>query len=104
MRVAGKITKTESEKVVGEDEHKVPIVECPEVVVGRGERWWYTCPECLNDVLVNRGEYYHKLACSKSNGIGYGDERKNTTLPHHPSCDCLTCKPPKGGKATEGAL
>jgi hypothetical protein len=97
MRVPGQITKTDSETVVGEDEFRLPVVECPEVKLGRSGRYWHDCMECGNNVLheVNGKSYYHKLSCSKSNGIGYNDERSNTTLPHHAGCNCLTCEPPK---------
>lgn len=80
----GKITKSESEKVVGEDANHIPIVECPEVKpmpVVSGKRMigmqWYKCAECGNECLheVNGLTYYHKLRCSHSNGIGYGEER-----------------------------
>ena len=82
--IGGKVTKSESEKVVGVDAHNIPIVECPEFrpmpevsgvrMVGKQ---WYKCPECLNECFheVNGKVYYHKLSCSKSNGIGYNDER-----------------------------
>lgn len=97
------ITKTESEVVVGEDQHGIPIIDCPEFVSAVVEkhqkfgRFWYKCSECLEECWHedNGKTYYHKLKCSFSNSIGYGAERGNTTLPHHTSCDCCTCKPPK---------
>ena len=80
----GRITKSDSEKVIGEDSNRIPIIECPPeppVVSKIGAKMigkqWYKCPECLNECFheVNGKVYYHKLSCSKSNGIGYGDER-----------------------------
>ena len=99
MKPIGSVTKTESEKVVGEDEFKLPIVDCPEVIIKTGARTWYKC-SCGREALieVNGKEYYHATSCPKSNGVPYGPERVNTTLPHHPQCDCMTCQPPKGAK------
>jgi hypothetical protein len=86
----GQVTRDASEVVVGEDQWKIPIIECPALKLKgdiKGEhgqttgRFWYDCPECGNDCLheVNGKVYYHTLACSHSNGIGYGAERQNTT-------------------------
>jgi len=97
-----RVTKTESETIVGVDEFKLPIVDCPEVVLGAGEskkfgKYWYKCPDCEEEVFheENGKSYYHLLKCKRSNGIGYGVERSNTTIPHHKMCDCFTCHPPK---------
>jgi hypothetical protein len=99
-RASGEVTRDKSEVVVGEDEFKLPVVECPEVKLGRFGKYWERCPECKEDIFheVNGKEYYHKLACKHSNGVGYGGERTNQTLPHHPQCDCMTCEPPKEKK------
>jgi hypothetical protein len=95
------VTKTESEKVVGTDEHGVAIVECPDVkpyAGGQFGKFWFVCGECGMDCFhdENGKTYFHLLKCSQSNLVGYGSERKNTTLPHSESCSCYTCKPPKG--------
>jgi hypothetical protein len=94
-----KLTRDDAEKVVGEDEFKTPIVDT-DIKLGRSGRSWRGCEECGCFVLheTNGKTYYHKLKCSQSNGIGYDDERVNTTLPHHPKCDCYTCVPPKDKK------
>jgi hypothetical protein len=91
------VTRTESEVVVGEDQFGVPIIECPEIKLSRkGAVTWYKCKECGNEAMNDTfGTYYHKLVCSKSNGIGYNEERKNMTLPHNSRCDCMTCQPQK---------
>jgi len=99
------ITKSESEVVIGEDQFGIPIVECPAHVpapAGKQKfgRFWYKCEECWEECWHedNGTTFYHKLKCSFSNTIGYGKERGNSTLPHHPSCDCFTCHPPKEKK------
>lgn len=55
---------------------------------------WANCLECDQEVWIEpRQQFYHKLACPHSNGIGYGEERRNNpTLPHHHQCECLRCK------------
>ena len=55
---------------------------------------WLMCEECGREIWTDyRGQYYHKLACSKSNGIAYGDEISDKPMiPHHVTCDCLRCK------------
>lgn len=74
--------RSESEKVVGEDENHIPVIDCPEVkpmpesAPGREKmigRQWYDCPECGKYCLheVNGKEYYHLITCSKNNGIDY---------------------------------
>jgi len=86
--VKKKVTKDDSEVVVGEDQYGVDIVECPEFKGGRclradrldsnaNGKYWYVCPECGNTCWreVNGKTYYHKLSCPQSNGIGYNDER-----------------------------
>ncbi|MGE3550583.1 MAG: hypothetical protein AB7I29_11885 [Geobacter sp.] len=39
----------------------------------RPERRWEMCPECKTEIFIeaNGRQYYHKLKCSKSNGIDY---------------------------------
>ena len=38
---------------------------------------WDKCPECDRSIWKEpKGEFYHRLVCSKSNGIGYGEEGK----------------------------
>jgi hypothetical protein len=108
-RATDAVTRDESEVVVGEDQWGVPILECPQIKLDRREygkegqtgRFWYKCAECGNECLheVNGKVYYHTLACSKSNGIGYGGERQVTTGIHHPLCDCLTCDERKGKRS-----
>jgi hypothetical protein len=94
-----KRTAKEGEVVAGEDAFGIDILDVPEYRSGNA-RDWIKCDECGNEILIetNGKTYFHKLSCSLSNGIGYNDERKNTTLPHHPQCDCMTCQPPKGAK------
>jgi len=84
MRSLNSVIKSESEKVIGVDENQIPIIECPDAAppsVAKGKRMagrqWFDCPECKQDCLheVNGRTYYHKLACSQSNGVAYGDER-----------------------------
>lgn len=89
----------DGEEIVGEDQYKIPIVES-NIKLGRSGREWKGCEECGCFVLheVDGKSYYHKMSCSQSNGIGYSEERKNMTLPHHPKCDCYTCQPPKDKK------
>lgn len=86
------VLKTESETIVGEDEFKLPIVECPEIkpTYLRNDhdddkqpgKYWYICPECKNVCWreVNGNTYYHLRSCFKSNGIGYGEERSAETV------------------------
>ena len=102
MRKTNSVTKTESEVVVGEDQHGIPIIDCPEFLPTvdshkRFGRFWYKCSECHEECWHedNGKTYFHKLKCSFSNSVGYGAERGGTTLPHHPGCDCFTCQPPK---------
>ena len=83
-----KTTKDDSERVVGEDQYGVDIVDCPEFKSGfclkpdqqdgtSNGKYWFVCPVCSNTCWreVNGLTYYHKLVCSASNGIGYNDER-----------------------------
>ena len=93
------IKKDDSEILIGEDEWKIPVLECPFVRTGSGKEWLY-CTECGRTILLNDNgkTYYHKKSCTYSNGIGYGDERENTTLPHSDTCKCFTCEPPKNKK------
>jgi phage terminase large subunit GpA-like protein len=97
------VTKTDSETIIGVDEWSIPIVDCPEADTAKDTkygRFWYTCPECGHECWheINGKVYYHKLSCSASNGIGYDEERENTTLPHAENCSCNTCEPPKPKK------
>lgn len=83
-----KVIKDDSERVIGEDQFGVDIVDCPEFKGGfclkpdqqdssSNGKYWYTCPECGNTCWreVNGLTYYHLLSCSASNGIGYNKER-----------------------------
>lgn len=92
------VTRHEGEEIIGEDEFKRPILST-NIQKGDGVTW-LDCEECGNMILLdsNGKTFYHKKKCSLSNGIGYNEERINTTLPHHKQCDCYTCKPPKEKK------
>lgn len=59
-------------------------------------RHWEICQECGREVLIESKEYYHKLSCSKSNGVGYLDERE--PIAHKVGCLCNRCQPPKEKK------
>jgi hypothetical protein len=42
---------------------------------------WSICEECGKEVLTDiDGTFYHLLSCSRSNGIGYGEERNKFPL------------------------
>jgi hypothetical protein len=90
----------EEYELVGVDKDKVPLIEVKSYVKTASPNLWEKCDECGEMALWAYGKtYYHKLSCKFSNGIGYTkDERRNTTLPHHPSCDCSYCQPPKKDK------
>lgn len=54
------------------EEGIVPAVKVAAKVIGSH---WEVCEECGRKVWLEFGkEYYHRLKCSKSNGIPYGDE------------------------------
>lgn len=98
---AKKRCNKEGETVVGEDAHGIDILDVPEFGGGNA-RDWKACTECGCLVLheCNGKQYYHKLECSESNGIGYDEERLayNVRYPHHTACDCMSCSPPKEKK------
>ena len=89
MLAPSKVIKDASEKIIGMDANKVPVVDCPAFKKGSSVQW-ADCPECgakqcLTDIT---GTYYHRLSCSKSNGIGYGGEIASG---HRKGCPCSAC-------------
>ena len=55
---------------------------------------WKICQECRESIWKNEwgtAEFYHKLDCSKSNGIGYGSEKAGIIYPHKEQCPCTMC-------------
>ena len=62
-------------KVVPEPDAPKPITSSTTVKASSG-KGWSVCEECGREVWDDySGTFYHRLSCSKSNGIGYGDER-----------------------------
>jgi hypothetical protein len=100
MKAPKKSRKKEGEVISGEDEFGIEILDVPDFKDVTPAHNWYTCEECNEFTLWEYGKtYYHKLSCSKSNGIGYVQgERINTTQPHDLFCNCMCCSPKTKGK------
>lgn len=66
-------------KLSDETAVQLPVIDCPDFRYSTSERW-KLCPECKEQVWkeFTGHEYYHRISCSKSNGIRYRADRGTT--------------------------
>lgn len=94
MEILSSLIKDPSENVIGKDAWDIPVVECPKFKKNQNPNRWAKCEECGRECLTDaNGTFYHKLSCSKSNGIGY-DEERGICKTGKDKCMCSACRRP----------